>query len=99
MAGKYDGTAAKIVELVGGKDNVTALTHCITRLRFVLKDSSKADKAGLEKTEYVLKVIESGGQLQVVVGNKVDGIFDAIKLCLGLQLPRNLIVMNLLVQP
>lgn len=78
MAGKYDGTAAKIVELVGGKDNVTALTHCITRLRFVLKDSSKADKAGLEKTEYVLKVIESGGQLQVVVGNKVDGIFDAI---------------------
>ncbi|MBQ9328240.1 MAG: PTS transporter subunit EIIC [Solobacterium sp.] len=78
MASKYDGVAAKIVELVGGKDNVQALTHCVTRLRFVLKDSSKADKDKLAETEYVIKVIEAGGQLQVVVGNKVDGIYDAI---------------------
>ena len=78
MAGKYDATAAKITELVGGKDNITSLTHCITRLRFILKDSSKVDKEGLEKTQYVLKVVEAGGQIQVVVGNKVDGIYDAI---------------------
>lgn len=78
MAKKYDETAAKIVKLVGGKDNVTSITHCVTRLRFVLKDLSKADQEKLAQTEYVLKVIEAGGQLQVVVGNKVEGIYDAI---------------------
>ena len=78
MASKYDAIAAKITELVGGKENITALTHCVTRLRFVLKDPSKADKEKLSGTEYVIKVIEAGGQLQVVVGNKVDGIYDAI---------------------
>lgn len=78
MAGKYDATAGKILALVGGEENVTSLTHCITRLRFVLKDTSKADQEKLSKTEYVLTVLDSGGQLQVVVGNKVDGIYDAI---------------------
>ncbi|MGN1390195.1 MAG: PTS transporter subunit EIIB, partial [Bulleidia sp.] len=78
MAGKYDAAAAKITEFVGGKENITSLTHCVTRLRFVLKDPSKADKDKLSETEYVLKVVEAGGQLQVVVGNKVDGIYDAI---------------------
>lgn len=78
MAAKYNDTAAKIVELVGGKENVVSLTHCITRLRFVLKDWSKADKEGLEKTQYVLKVIEAGGQLQVVLGNKVTPVYDTI---------------------
>ena len=78
MAGKFDHVAAKIVETVGGKDNVVSLTHCVTRLRFVLKDSSKADQKALSETEYVIKVQEVGKQLQVVVGNKVDGIYDAI---------------------
>ena len=78
MASKYDAAAARIVELVGGKDNITSLTHCVTRLRFVLKDSGKADKQKLEETEYVIKVVEAGGQLQAVVGNKVDGLYDAI---------------------
>lgn len=78
MANKYDAVSAKIVEAVGGKDNIVSLTHCITRLRFVLKDSSKADKEKLNQTEYVIKAMEAGGQLQVVVGNKVDGIYDCI---------------------
>lgn len=78
MAKKYDEAAAKIVQLVGGKDNVASVTHCVTRLRFVLKDTSKADQEKLSQTEYVLKVIEAGGQLQVVVGNKVEGIFEAV---------------------
>ncbi len=76
--GKYDAVAARITELVGGTENITALTHCVTRLRFVLKDPAKADKDALAKTEYVIKVVEAGGQVQVVVGNKVDGIYDAI---------------------
>ena len=75
---KYDAVSKKIVEAVGGKGNVISLTHCITRLRFVLKDASKADKEKLSQTEYVIKVMEAGGQLQVVVGNKVDGIYDNI---------------------
>ena len=76
--GKYDAVAARITELVGGKENISALTHCVTRLRFVLKDPAKADKEKLAETEYVIKVIEAGGQVQVVVGNKVDSIYDAI---------------------
>lgn len=78
MAKKYDEAAAKIVQLVGGKDNVASVTHCVSRLRFVLKDTSKADQEKLSQTEYVLKVIEAGGQLQVVVGNKVEGIYEAV---------------------
>ena len=78
MASKYDEVAAKIVELVGGKENVVSLTHCVTRLRFVLKDSKKADLKALSETKYVIKVQEVGKQLQIVVGNKVDGIYDAI---------------------
>lgn len=78
MASKYDEVAAKIVELVGGKENVVSLTHCVTRLRFVLKDSKKADLKTLSETKFVIKVQEVGKQLQIVVGNKVDGIYDAI---------------------
>ena len=78
MAGKYDDVAAKIIELVGGADNVVSLTHCVTRLRFVLKDSTKADQKALSETEYVIQVQEVGKQLQVVVGNKVDSIYEAI---------------------
>lgn len=78
MAGKYDQIAARIIELVGGKENVASLTHCVTRLRFVLKDKSKADHETLSTTQYVLRVQQVGEQLQVVVGNKVDGIYDAI---------------------
>ncbi|MBQ9157754.1 MAG: PTS transporter subunit EIIB, partial [Erysipelotrichaceae bacterium] len=51
MASKYDEVAAKIVELVGGKENVVSLTHCVTRLRFVLKDSKKADLKALSETK------------------------------------------------
>lgn len=78
MAGKYDSTADRIVELVGGEDNIQSLTHCITRLRFVLKDNGKADQDALSKTQYVLKVLISGGQFQVVVGDKVESIYDTI---------------------
>ncbi len=78
MAAKYENAAARIVELVGGKNNVESLTHCVTRLRFVLKDKSKADLKALSETEYVIKAQEVGNQLQVVVGNKVEGIYDTI---------------------
>ncbi|MCD8369671.1 MAG: PTS transporter subunit EIIC [Clostridiales bacterium] len=78
MANKYDALAATIVKLVGGKENITSLTHCITRLRFILKDEGKADTDTLKATEGVIQVIQSGGQYQVVVGNKVDSLYDLI---------------------
>lgn len=78
MANKYDDLAKTIVENVGGRDNVVALTHCITRLRFTLKDTSKANTEVLQKTEGILKVLEAGGQYQVVVGSKVSALFDLI---------------------
>ncbi|MGR6543619.1 beta-glucoside-specific PTS transporter subunit IIABC [Paenibacillus tundrae] len=70
--------AKEIVELVGGEKNVVSLVHCATRLRFVLKDDRKADKAKLEKTDGVIAVKENGGQFQVVVGNKVPEVYSAI---------------------
>lgn len=78
MAGKYDDTCKEIVRLVGGSDNISNLTHCVTRLRFTLKDESKADKEGMEAVQTVLKVVQAGGQFQVVVGAKVNSYYETI---------------------
>ncbi|MGV3022977.1 PTS transporter subunit EIIC [Streptococcus suis] len=64
-----------ILEGVGGKANVSSLTHCATRLRFTLVDKSKADQAGLEQLEGVLGVIDKGGQFQVIIGNDVAQVY------------------------
>lgn len=68
----------QIINLVGGESNVNSVFHCATRLRFKLKDSSKADKATLEKTPGVITVVESSGQFQVVIGNSVGQVYDKI---------------------
>ena len=78
MAGKYDGLARIIIQNVGGKSNVISVAHCITRLRFKLKDESKANKEVLESTDGVIKVMQSGGQYQVVIGNQVNDVYDAV---------------------
>lgn len=78
MSSKYSESCAQIVDLLGGKDNITSLTHCITRLRFTLKDASKANKEEIEKVKGVLSVVISGGQYQVVIGAKVNAYFDTI---------------------
>lgn len=69
--------AKEILANVGGKENVQDLTHCFTRLRFVLKDNSKADKKTVERLEGVIQVVEAGGQFQVVLGSKVEKVYDA----------------------
>lgn len=78
MAKDYSELAKIIVEKVGGEENVISLTHCITRLRFKLKDEGKADTEGLKNTAGVLQVLQSGGQYQVVVGTAVNDIYDAV---------------------
>ena len=75
---KYENEAKKIVELVGGENNISSLVHCATRLRFELKDEGKANKAELTKLSYVLQVVISGGQYQVVIGPAVNDYFNAI---------------------
>lgn len=78
MAGKYHELAADILAGVGGIENVTTLAHCITRLRFMLKDESKADKEKLEGLDGVIQIMQAGGQYQVVVGSKVDDVYDEL---------------------
>lgn len=78
MAKNYDELAQDILEHVGGRDNVNSLVHCITRLRFRLKDESKADDEYLKQREGVVTVVKSGGQYQVVIGNEVTDVFDAV---------------------
>lgn len=75
---KFENEAKEIVGLVGGEANIVSLVHCATRLRFELKDGSKFQKEKLEKLSYVLKVLVSGGQYQVVIGPNVDAYYDAI---------------------
>ena len=70
--------AQQIIDGVGGKENVSGLTHCFTRLRFVLKDESKASKDKVSSIEGVIQVVEASGQFQVVLGNKVEAIYDEI---------------------
>ena len=78
MASKYDGLARIIVQNVGGKDNIAGLTHCVTRLRFRLKDESKANTDILKETDGIVTVIQSGGQYMVVIGNHVPDVYDAV---------------------
>ena len=78
MASKYDGLARIIIQNVGGKSNIISVAHCITRLRFKLKDESKANKGVLESTDGVIKVMQAGGQYQVVIGNQVNDVYDAV---------------------
>lgn len=78
MASKYDGLARIIIQNVGGKQNINSITHCITRLRFQLKDESKANTDILNQTDGVIKVIQANGQYQVVIGNAVADVYDAV---------------------
>lgn len=74
----YDSLAKEIVEKVGGVENINSLFHCVTRLRFKLKDSSKADKEAIKDIQGVLSVVEGNGQFQVVIGNHVTDVFDTV---------------------
>ncbi|MBY0755404.1 PTS beta-glucoside transporter subunit IIBCA [Clostridium sardiniense] len=75
---KYEQLAKDIIKNVGGRENVNRLTHCITRLRFKLKDESKANTEVLKKMEGIVTVIKSGGQYQVVIGNHVPDVYDTV---------------------
>ena len=60
------------------KDNVVNVRHCVTRLRFVLKDESKADDDYLKQRDGVVTVVKAGGQYQVVIGNHVPDVYASV---------------------
>lgn len=76
--GKYHELAKEIIKNVGGKENVLGLVHCITRLRFTLKDETRANDEVLKKMDGVVTVMKSGGQYQVVIGNHVPEVFEDV---------------------
>lgn len=78
MASKYDALARIIIQNVGGKENIVSLTHCITRLRFQLRDESKANTEVLKSTDGIVTVMRSGGQYQVVIGNHVPQVYEVV---------------------
>ncbi|AHI11635.1 Phosphotransferase system enzyme II [Lactobacillus helveticus H9] len=78
MAKNYDNLAKTIIQDVGGKDNINSVVHCATRLRFKLKDEKKVNDDALKDTDGVVTVVKAGGQYQVVIGNEVADVYDAV---------------------
>ena len=74
----YESTAKKILQRVGGKENVISLVHCMTRLRFTLKDESLVDDEAVKKTKGVMGVMKKAGQYQIIIGNDVANVFTEL---------------------
>ena len=74
----YENLAKEILKNVGGQENVSNLTHCATRLRFNLKDVSKANTEEIKQTKGVMGVVDKGGQYQVIIGNDVNHVYKEI---------------------
>lgn len=77
----YSILARDIVRLVGGEENVESLTHCVTRLRFKLKDEGKAEEEKLKALNGVLQIVKTSGQYQVVIGQDVALVYEEIGKC------------------
>lgn len=79
----YDKLSSQIIELVGGKANIREVFHCVTRLRFYLNDLSLVREDELKKTPGVLGVVNTTEQLQIIIGNDVDAVCNAVQEKLG----------------
>ncbi|MGE9550107.1 PTS beta-glucoside transporter subunit IIABC [Erwinia amylovora] len=75
---KYQQLARQILTGVGGRENIQSVVHCATRLRFRLNNPRKADTQGLKQNPDVITIVESGGQYQVVIGNNVGEVYQAL---------------------
>ncbi len=76
-------SGAKIIENVGGAANINSFTHCATRLRFGLKDDSKANVEAIKSVKEVLDVVNKGGQLQVIIGPAVEKLYNEMTPMVG----------------
>lgn len=84
MAEKNRQIAEAVVKAVGGTANITSVTHCMTRLRFVLKDKSIPNKKEVEKIPGVMGVNIAGGQYQVIIGNSVGNVYKEVVAATGI---------------
>lgn len=78
MAMDYGKTAERVIRELGGKENIESVTHCVTRLRFVLKDDSVVDDEKVKKIKGVLGIMKKGGQYQVIIGNEVSVCYKEV---------------------
>lgn len=78
MAIDYQKTARELVKELGGNDNISNVTHCATRLRFILKDESIVNKERVAKIQGVITTVQAGGQFQVVIGNHVKDAYQFV---------------------
>lgn len=85
----YDSLAKEIISLVGSKENIINLTHCVTRLRFKLKSEEKAQEDKIKKIKGVISVVKGNGQFQIVVGSIVEDLYDTIQAIIGLDVKEN----------
>ena len=83
--GKYSDDAKKLLDYVGGKQNITAVTHCMTRMRFVLADPEKADVAKIEALKSVKGTFTQAGQFQVIIGNDVSVFYNEFTSVSGIE--------------
>lgn len=74
--GKFTDDAEKLLRLVGGKENIAAVSHCVTRMRFVLNDPKKADVAAIEALKSAKGTFTQAGQFQVIIGNEVSTFYN-----------------------
>ena len=74
--GKYEQDARQLLEYVGGKENIAAVSHCVSRMRFVLNDPAKADVAKIEALKSAKGTFTQAGQFQVIIGNTVNDFYN-----------------------
>lgn len=83
--GKYTEDAKQLLALVGGKENISAVSHCITRMRFVLTDPARADVNGIEAMKVVKGSFTQSGQFQVIIGNTVGEFYNDFVAAAGIE--------------
>ncbi|EIR3701054.1 PTS transporter subunit EIIB, partial [Enterococcus faecalis] len=83
--GKFQSDAQQLLKAVGGKENISAVSHCATRMRFVLKDPKKADVPVIEDIPSVKGTFTNAGQFQVIIGNEVPQFYNDFSAISGLE--------------
>ena len=83
--GRYQQDAAELLKLVGGKENIAAVSHCIIRMRFVLNDPALADIKAIEELKSVKGTFTQAGQFQVIIGSTVADFYNAFTAVSGIE--------------
>lgn len=87
---KFKETSEQILKEVGGKENISNVTHCMTRLRFNLKDKSIPEKEKIQNIPGVIGVVEAGGQLQIIMGQTVSKVYEVLCEVAGIKIGENM---------